>query len=259
MKHYIIPNLKEILKPRWAHKPGFGMSEEYVLHKRESFEQSSTPKDSNLLKKLGMKKNDKVLAIASYYASWASQLAKAGVKVDYSDISKEMVGWAKKEYKKLFGKYLCSNYELIPQRENQYDWTFTYEACGGGSGLPLAYLRSLINNKGGILVLLVDDENPKRMGGKLKRYPGIVKTLSEIYGAKFSIKNIKIRGHRIKKDFKLLPYLVCRVLTNPSAREMAKSDLEALTSNHFTEENLKRLTKLSKIIGDKFKNEKTRD
>ena len=43
-----IPNLKEILKPRWAHKPGFGMTEKYVLHKRKSFQQSSAPEDPAL-------------------------------------------------------------------------------------------------------------------------------------------------------------------------------------------------------------------
>lgn len=111
-----IPNLKKILKPRWAHKPGFGMTEKYVLHKRESLQQSSAPEDSNLLKKLKIKRGDKVLAIAGYYASWASEIARLGAKVDYSDISRSIVNWTKKKYGKLFRKYICSNYELIPKK-----------------------------------------------------------------------------------------------------------------------------------------------
>ena len=86
-----IPNLKEILKPRWAHKPGFGMRGGCKLIKREGSEQATTPEDPKLLDKLGIKKKEKVLAIAAYYASWASQIAKAGARVDYNDISKEMV------------------------------------------------------------------------------------------------------------------------------------------------------------------------
>ena len=94
---YKLPNLKEILKPRWAHEPGKGMSEKYILHNRPSFQQSTAPEDKLLLKKLGIKKEERVLAIASYYASWASQLAKNGAKVDYSDISQSLVNYAKKK------------------------------------------------------------------------------------------------------------------------------------------------------------------
>lgn len=250
---YKVPNMKEILKPRWSHKPGFGMKEEYVLHKREAFEQSSTPKDPNLLKKLGMKKGERVLAIAGYYASWASQIVRSGAKVDYSDISRSLVNWSHKKYGKLFGKYICSNYELIPKSEREYDWTFTYEACGGGSGLPIAYLRSLLNNKGGVMVLFIDEENPKRMGGKLKKYPRIVKTLSKTYNAEYKIQYIKIKGHRIgNPTIKFLQYMICTIKTNDKVREKAKSDLEAITSNKFSQENLRRITRFSKAISDKF-------
>lgn len=245
MKTYKIPNLKKIMEPKWAHKPGFGMSKPFTLHKREGLEQSSTPEDPNLLKKLGIKRGEKVLGIACYYASWASALAKTGAKVDYSDISKQMVSWSKRKYKRLFGKYMASNYELIPKNSNQYDWTFTYEACGGGSGLPIAYLRSLLNTRGGILIYHIRPKQQiKNMGDKPKRYPLIVKTLSKIYDTRCSVKEIKIKGHRLGKPSSMITCMVHVIRTNQRARELARQDLEALMSNKFSKENLERLSKL---------------
>lgn len=245
MKSYKIPNLKEILKPRWAHKPGWGMKAEYTLKYRPTLEQSTTPKDPRLLEKLGIKKGEKVLGIACYYASWAAELKRKGAKVDYSDISRSLVNWAKRNYRNLFGKYICSNYELIPKSAGEYDWTFTYEACGGDSGLPIAYLRSLLNSKGGILVMHWRPDEPEKMGGKPKTYPRIVKTLSKLYHAKSSVRNIRIRGHRMgETQVRPLTYFVYTVRTNERARELATQDLEALMSNKFSKDNLERLSRL---------------
>ncbi len=248
-----IPDLKEILKPRWEHKPGFGMSEKFVLHKRESFQQSTAPEDPNLLKKLGIKKGEHVLAIASYYASWASALARLGAKVDYSDISKSLVNWSKKRYNKLFRKYICSDYALIPKKQEEYDWTFTFEACGGGSGLPIAYLRALLNKEGGILVYnLRYGKEKKKMGSKPKTYPLIVKTLAKIYSAKYKIKEIKVKSHRFKKPTEMLAHRIHIIKTNKKARKLAQQDLEALSSNKFSRENLERLNQFSKAISDEY-------
>jgi len=257
VKKYKIPNMKKILKPRWANKPGFGMSEKFVLHERKSFQQSTVPNDPKLLQKLGIKKGDKILAIAGYYASWASELAKAGAKVDYSDISKSLVNWSKKKYGKLFRRYICSNYELIPKKPKEYDWTFTFEACGGGSGLPIAYLRSLLNKKGGILIYhLRYSTAKKKMGSKPKRYPLIVKTISKVYGSQYKIKEIKIRSHRFEKPTKMIFHRIHIIKTNKKARELAKKDLDALSLNKFTKENLERLTKFSKTISNEYLKEK---
>jgi hypothetical protein len=257
MKVYKVPDMKEILKPRWEHKPGFGMKEQFKLHKRESFQQSTAPEDPNLLKKLGIKKEDKVLAIAGYYASWASALAKLGAKVDYSDISRSLVIWSKKRYGRLFKKYICSGYELIPRNPKEYDWTFTFEACGGGSGLPIAYLRSLLNKKGGILVYHMRYGKAKeKMGGKPKSYPLIVKTLSKVYCAKYEIKQIKIKGHRFEKSTRMITHKVHIIKTNDNARELAWQDLKAISSNKFSLENLKRLDQLSRAISKEYLKEK---
>lgn len=250
---YKIPKIKEILKPRWSHKPGFGMKKAYVLTKRKVLEQGTTPEDPKLLKKLGIKENERVLAIAGYYASWASELAKAGTKVDYSDISRSMVNWSKKKYGNLFEKYLCKNYELIPENLEEYDWTFTFEACGGGSGLPLAYLRSLLNKKGGILIYQKRyGKDKKSSGGKPRTYPLIVKTLSRIYGVKYKIKEIKFKAHGMYTPTAIMAHQVHIIRTNKKARQLVQQDLDALFNNRFSKENLKRLSKISKILYPKY-------
>jgi len=249
MKIYNIPCLKEILKPKWSHEIGFGFKGKNKS-KLDSLEQGTTPEDKDLLKKIGINKKEKVLVIAGYYASWAQALKRGGAEVDYSDISKEIVNWVKKNEKTRFGKYICSNYELIPKKEKEYDYTFTYEACGGGRGLPIAYLRSLLNNKGGILMLhLGSKEHQKANTPKLKRYPDIVKTLAQIYDSKYFIINKKIKVHkRGEKVIKNSKFLICKILTNKNARELAKQDLIALESNKFSKDNLERLNKLSNLI-----------
>ncbi len=267
----LVPNLKETLKPRWAHKPGFWMSEEYELIKHKTFEQSTTPEDEKLLSKIGLKKKEKVLAVAGYYGSWASQIALAGARVDYSDISKEIVDYSRKTWGKLFGEYIKSNYELIPSKKKEYDWTFTYEACGGNSGLPLAYLRSLLNKKGGIMVLHLNKKHPHKMGSKPKNYPLIVKTLGGIYNVTSKIKRIMIEGHKKNKKNKRLAFMVYAIHTNNAARDKVYFDLKVLdmidkkktvhldtdakklkVSSKRLEESVKRLNGLARIMGREF-------
>lgn len=257
MKTYKIPNMKEILKPRWAHNPGEAVGAGEKWHKQKILEQATTPEDPKLLKKLGIKKSDRILAIAAFYASWASKLADLGAKVDYSDISKSMVNYARKKHKNKFRKYICSGYEFLPKKSKEYDWTFTFEACGGSQGLPLAYLRSLMNNKGGILVLFLNLEKPENMGGKLKSYPKIVNNLAKIYGAKSIIKRLNIEGHKAGKLKSSLPHMIYIIKTNKKARELTQQDLKALNSNKFSKESLERLNKLSKIISDEYLKEKS--
>jgi len=256
-----IPDLKKIMKPNWSHKPGYGWSVKIGgLMKHKILEQSTTPQDKRLLEKLGIKRGERVLAIAGYYASWASQLAKNKADVDYSDISKSMVNYAKTKYKNLFGKYICSNYELIPEKENQYDWTFTFEACGGAQGLPIAYLRSLLNKKGGIMVLYFNFDKPEHMGGKWKTYPMIVKKLSEIYGTRYKVKKIRISGHKKGCKNSSLVHRIYIIYTNERARKLVKIDLENLEKpsdkkDIETLESLRRLNKVSKLVKQEFRKE----
>ncbi|MFQ5531795.1 MAG: hypothetical protein ACE5ES_04230 [Candidatus Nanoarchaeia archaeon] len=255
---YTIPNLKKILIPRWAHKPGYGVNAK-GFHKQDIWRQGTIPEDKKLLQKLGIKKGDKVLAIASYYGDWAKELKKAGAKVDYSDVSKSMVNYVKKQKDRKFNRYIHSGYESIPKKPLEYDWTFTYEACGGGQGLPIAYLRSLLNNKGGILVLHYNLKNPEAMGGKLDRYKMIVKNLAKAYGSKASVirKKIVAKGKTDKLTLNKI-YIIHKITTNNPARKKAEIDIKVLwdTKNKRVidkkyEDSIKRLSILAKANGDK--------
>ncbi len=219
-----IPNLKAILKPIWAHAPGIGMIGG-EFRKQEVAEQATFPHDKKLLDKIGLKRGQKILAIAGYYGNWASEIAKAGAKVDYSDVAKSLVDYARNKYKKLFGKYIHSDYALIPKTAKEYDWTFTFEACGGKQGLPIAYLHSLLNKNGGKLVIYY---NLKHTSGKHKRYPSILKKLSAIYGSKSKIDKIKVNASRKQQFSGMLPHRVYTLLTNNSARNKAQTDLQVL-------------------------------
>ncbi|MDD5254382.1 MAG: hypothetical protein PHG05_04805 [Candidatus Nanoarchaeia archaeon] len=245
----LIPDLKKITKPIWSHKLGYGINQQGWF-KLKNPGQATAPEDPRILQKLGIKKEDKILFIAGYYADWASYLAKKGTKVDYSDISRPMVNYVKKNVKTRFNKYICSNYELIPKKEKEYDWTITFEACGSTQGLPIAYLRSLLNNKGGILILFY--KTGGHMGGKWRRYPNLVKRLAKIYNTTFSIKQINIIGHKKGGPRTKLPHRIYTIRTNNNARDLAKKDILALTTNKFSKDSLRRLNKVSKLIKKEF-------
>jgi len=268
--HITFLKLEKILEPRWLHKVGWGVSSK-GWHKRKKT-QATIPKDNLILQKIGMRKKDKVLAIAGFYADWATSLVKAGVKVDYSDISKGIVNYTKKKRGNIFGKYICSNYELIPKKPKEYDWTFTFEACGARQGLPIAYLRSLLNNKGGILVIY--SKLGKRGGGKTKTYPKIVKTLAKTYKTQYKIKNIKIKTQNKGFYQGFLPHRVYTIKTSNSARKKAELDLRVLDfvkkkkiiylekearkldlEKKEFKDSIIRLSKLSKILGEPYKKE----
>lgn len=222
-----IPDLNKIIKPTWKHKPGYGIRGKKGLHEQEVWAQATTPEDPEILKKLGIKKGQKILVIAGFYGNWAAAIKKAGANVTYSDISLSIVNYVKKNSKIKFDKHICSNYELIPGAPKKYDWTFTFEACGGSQGLPIAYLRSLMNNCGGILVLHY--EKGRHMGSKYKRYPKIIKTLSRIYGAKGSMKKTKFMGYGKGRENKSrLTHFIYTIKTNEAARKKAEADIKLL-------------------------------
>jgi len=256
-----IPNLKEIMKPVWAHVPGWGVRGKDVWYKIPKLEQGTTPKDPRLLKILEIRKEEKVLSVAGYYASWASALKNAGAEVDYSDVSQSIVNWVKKNVKTKFGKIICSGYEKIPKKPLEYDWTFTYEACGGGRGLPIAYLRSLLNKRGGILVIHNDKKYPEHIKAnksKIVTYSKIVMNLAKAYNIKYEIKNKIIKAIRRGEDKpKSNQFFIAKILTNDAARKKAELDLKVLENiknkkvvGKELKESLKRLNIISKSHGD---------
>jgi len=245
----LIPDLKKILKPTWLHRPGEEVYKD-SWKKHDIREQATIPNDPKILEKLRIKKGDKVLSIASYYATWASALVNNDVIVDYNDISKEMVDYVKKRKKCRFNRYICLNYELLPKKQKLYDWTFTFEACGGKQGLPVAMLRSLLNRKGGIMVLY--HKLGGHMGSKWGTYPKIVRTLAKVYGTDYKIKDAKIKSRDKFGKNGLLAHKVFILLTNEKARKLAITDLANLQKNKFSQESLKRLSKISTLINKEF-------
>ncbi len=272
MKLQVLDIIK-ITKPTLSHNPGFGMNAlTGRFRKQRILEQATTPEDKRLLEKLKIKKKDKVLSIATYYASWASKIKQAGARVSYSDISKSMVQYAKTKVKTKFFEYIQSNYEYISKEPSVYDWTFTFEACGGEQGLPVAYLRSLLNNKGGILVYY-DRKGKYRIktGSKHRTYPNIVKTLAKIYCTKYIIKKISFEGYPKGKAPAKVPHMVFWIFTNKEARNKASLDIRIidLISNKRTidlekeskmlgidkqglKDSLKRISQLSNIVKKEF-------
>ncbi|MCX6741743.1 MAG: hypothetical protein NTX24_01030 [Candidatus Pacearchaeota archaeon] len=270
---FSVLNLKKIIEPIWAHRPGFGINPKTGKSRKQNIlEQSTTPQDKRILEKLKIKKKDKVLAIAGFYASWASKIQEAGAIVSYSDISSSMVNYVKKKIKIRFFEYITANYELIPKAVKKYDWTFVFEACNGSQGLPIAYLRSLLNNKGGILVYY-DREGKDNVstGNKPHLYPAIVTTLAKLYNTKFLIKKIYFEGHTRITPISKIPHMVFWLFTNQEARQKALLDLNTIDlifnkrninlkedsrklniSPNELKDSLKRISQLSKLIKKEF-------
>ena len=117
---------------------------------------------------------------------------------------------------------------MIPKKSREYDWTFTYEACGGSRGLTIAYLRSLLNNKGGIFVYEFNLEKKQSMIGKRKSYPKILRTLVKVYGVNGSITKKRIKSRRRIKPIKMNTFFIFKIRTNNSAREKTERDLKVL-------------------------------
>ncbi len=135
--------------------------------------------------------------------------------------------------------------------------------------MPIAYLRPLLNNKGGVLVIVI--RKGTHAGGKAKNYPGLIKKLSTIYNTAYNTKEIRVNTSEKGKYAGKLPHRVYKIKTNNSAREKAGLDLRILfflkdkravnlekasEKLKMTKKELKssilRLNKITGILGDKF-------
>jgi hypothetical protein len=224
------------------------------------------PTDKKLLNKIGLKRNDKILVIAGYYGDWAKALAKAGVIVHYSDVSVSLLNWCKKNLKeKNIKKYILSDYALIPSKKLEYDWTFSFEPIGANQGLPIAMLRSLLNRKGGKLVVyprIVEEEFNRHLKSS-RKLTRIIRNLSKIYKARYQISKKLIRGKAQKGEELVKKHVIVTMFTNDSARKKAEIDLKVLDlikkrklkSSEISKEiiqSLKRIDKLTKVIDKSF-------
>lgn len=266
MKTFSIPDVNKIVsKPEARFFTGY-YSKEGKFIKKMIKTQATLPNDKKLLNKVGLKRNEKVLVIAGYYGDWAKSLAKAGAIVSYSDVSRNLVNYAKKILKeKNIKEYICSDYALIPSKSLEYDWTFSFEPIGANRGLPIAMLRSLLNKRGGKLVVyprIVEEEYNRHLKSS-RKLTRIIRNLSKIYKTMYQISKKLIRG-KVQKGGKLVKkHVIVTIFTNDSARKKVESDLEVLDlirkrklkSSEISKEimqSLKRIDRLARVIDKEF-------
>tara|TARA_B100001971_G_scaffold207735_1_gene228351 strand:- start:507 stop:1316 length:810 start_codon:yes stop_codon:yes gene_type:complete len=257
---YRIPDIKEISNDKRIWKPGSmiaGSMTTGEYRKKRWLSQSTIPLDDLILEKLGFTKGDLIISLASNHADWAKLIKDKGCIVDYSEMSKPFINYVKKRIK--FRKYLNKDFSTFPNKINQYAWSFSYEPVSGERGLPIAIMRSLLNQKGGVLVYYNDSQPVKA-----KNWPRMFKTIAETYGAKYSIKSEKIdsfrhiKGNleRYKKSDK--EFKIFTIKTNKNAKNKVLKDLGVMnqlrnknkTKNNI--ESLKRLDKLNNLFLDRF-------
>ena len=251
MTKYKIPWLKKIFENEHIWKPGYiPLKEGYSSR---PLNQSTIPQDKYLLKKLGITKGDKILAVAGNHGDWARAIMEQGCKVDYNEYSQYFISYVKKRVK--FNKFIKCNFALLPKKALQYDWPFSYEPVSGNKAHPLSMLRSLLNRKGGIIMYY----DKKIQEGKAKRYPKLTKILAKIYGCNYEIKAVKIdatrglgenKGNMVKNKF-----YIFILKTNKKAREKVKKDIKFIEkpiSNLRNVESMERLDKFSCMFRDDY-------
>lgn len=224
------------------------------------------PDSKGLLTSLGLKKGDNILVVAGHRANWALALARAGAKVTYSDVSRELADFVKRtvKHRNILG-YLCTSYVLCPSIPHQYDWTFTFEAVG-----PKAFvlLLSLLNRTGGKYVIWDNGDHAQR---KLVELSQALTVCKDMYGIKGSIltrhilctdraaKKQKRKHHiitiRTSDDARQRMYLDVRLFQFFFKRKKSTSDHLCTLMNCPWEEvkaSLDRLSKWCGLFGDKY-------
>jgi len=275
MKIFFIPNIEKIIaKPEARFFKGYYWKDG-KFHEKIIKTQATLPDDKNLLSKIGLGKNEKILFIAGYYGNWAKSLARAGIIVSYSDVSRNLVNHAKKSLReKNIKEYICSDYTLIPSKSLKYDWTFSFEPIGTKQGLPIAMLRSLLNKKGGKLVVyprVIEEMDRSKHYKSSRPLTKIVRILFKTYKANYRI-NKKIIEGKSQKSVKLKKkHVIITIFTSNLIRKKVEFDLKLLSflknkkiirisdlcNNFNTSEkeiiqSLRRLEKITKVLDRKF-------
>jgi len=235
-----IPSLDKFLKDA---KP-WGINRVYWAgkwHENYKFydQQRTNPDVKSLLASLGLKKNQKVLCVAGHKATWALALAKAGVKVTYSELSKELVDYVRRKVKhKNIIKYMQADYILYPSKPNEFDWSFTFEAVGPKEFI---LLLSMLNVKGGKYVIWNQDEHAKR---KLKKLLKTVTLCKKLYPIKTSIILKNILSNIRNGEKKRRKHNIITIYTNDAAKDMILLDLKLL--HHFSNKQRSSINELCK-------------
>jgi hypothetical protein len=271
MKTVSIPDINKIIsKPEARTVEGFftgGYFQKGKFYKKQRKTQATLPEDGNLLKKVGLAKNDKVLFIAGYYGNWPKALAKAGAIVYYTDVSKNLVNYARKNLKeKRIKECFCSDFTLVPDKSLKYDWTFSFEPLGTRQGLPIAMLRSLLNRKGGKLIVYPRIVEMDRHFKSSKPYTLIAKNLSMIYKTRYEISRKAIEGKDQKNRKLTKKHVIITIYASEPARRKVELDLKTLkyidskkrinkkelNGSKEVVQSIKRIERLAKLIKKDF-------
>jgi hypothetical protein len=216
------------------------------IDKSETY-QETIPNDKNLLQKLEISVKDYILFIAGYYGDWANAIAESGCHTDYSEISPEIVNFAKNKFgkNKNIKKFIISDFAKIPEKNEYYDWTVSFEPVSTKSGLILAVIRSLMNNKG-IKIIMFPRESLSA-----NKYDHL-KLISEVYNCLFDSKEVFINsinhsGNLVKGNHKIITIQI-----NKKAKELALKDIRAMEKNNFSQDSLERLSKIGTLMQENF-------
>lgn len=215
-RHIVLPSKRKIFRRTEPWK-----AEQYIYRKPYPL-QEVVPKDRELLKKIGIKKDSKVLFFAGGAGDWAKALSEKGCQVTYTDVSPSMVQIAKKKFgNKGIKRFRKRDALLHPRRKKVYDWSVSFEPVPlWRKSLPITLVRSLLNNK----------------GAKIISTPGygfykIMKSISRIY--KVDLESKTRRRIWTKKALSGLrnPQIeVFTLRTNEQARKKTELDLKVLNA-----------------------------
>jgi len=243
LKDMLIPSLKKISKiaENWSAASAYDNGKKIIKKNRS---QRTIPCDEDLLKKLGLRKSEKILVFAGYYGEWANELANAGCRVVYSDVSKSLTEYARRKYPRI-KRAVCRDYIWLPEKEKEYDWSFSFEPVGGKQGLVIAIIRGLMNNKG---VKIVHYPRENKPGDAYLRY----KLVARVYGCGFGRKKVYIAGRDQLGEELAGKHVVTSLFTNNNVRALVRADLGCLANRACSDESLRRLASIAELIDGKY-------
>jgi|GEM_PF-2525208 len=186
---------------------------------------SFVPADTKLVEKLGFAPGERIHFFAGYVGGWASELARQGLRVTFTDISLYAVHKAKEVMRTegLYEKVLCKEAGRYPRKPLQYDWNFSFEPMPVLRDNPVApILRGLLNRKGYKIAIYGAGWHETIIAyAKQKIAP-----ICRLYGADLELSFIDIRGiPQGEKEAQISKHLVVTIRTNDEARRKAWIDL----------------------------------
>lgn len=157
------------------------------------FRQHVYPEDNRLADKLGLSRGQRVLFIAGYLGDWPHALAEQGVRVHYTDGSKEIVDFVKKKFRGNTKIEHFTQADAVEWPEGEFNRLVSFEPTPLWNGaLPLALLRSLAQTEGSTIVH--PHPNPAEKEGEYA-FADISSHFLGNYGAKSRVRTVGVKAH----------------------------------------------------------------